>query len=91
MTQAKCAARRSARKTVTSPKSSDKVYSGLGPEAAYAPDPTSPMSLPQTVSRIVLAFHLYNKIKNTARARTASVTSADVDASRRAALALLYK
>ena len=64
---------------------------GLGPAAAYAPGPKSQMSLPSTVSRIVLAFHIYNKMKNTARARVASVALADLTASRRAAIALLYR
>jgi len=59
---------------------------GLGPAAAYVPDPSDVLSLRRTVQRVVLAFHLYNKQK---LAEDSSPN--DLAASLNAARAMLFR
>ena len=63
---------------------------GLGPAAAYADDPSSSMSLRATISRIGLAFHCYNKMKQTAIARSSVLSASDLTAARSAAIILHF-
>ena len=63
---------------------------GLGPAAAYAVDPTSSMSLRSAISRIALAFHIYNKMKQFA-ARSSVTSESDLAAARSAAIVLQFR
>ena len=59
---------------------------GLGPAAAYVPDPSDDLSLQRTVQRVVLAYHMYNKQK-LAEDSSPNVLAASLNAAR----ALLFR